>query len=426
MLYEAYIFDLDGTLTDSEEGILRSARYALQRMGRPIPGDDVLRRFLGPPLADSFMKFCGMDEEEAKRATELYRERYIPIGWRENAVYPGVRAMLRELKRQGAYLAVATGKPEHTSRDILRYYGLYDYFDDVAGPRPEDLHADKGELIKRVLPAGKKAVMVGDCEGDILGAHARGIDSVAALYGYDGDHQLKGANPTHLVNDVFELQVLFLGHTVKDEGFFVSVEGLDGCGKTTQMDALSKTLTDFGFSVKRTREPGGCPVSEEIRKIVLAQKENGLTKETEALLFAASRAQHVSDVILPAIRAGKAVLCDRFVDSSIAYQGGGRGLGEKTVQEINAPAVNGCMPDITVYLKIDHATSIARRVHASSPDRIERQDDAFFARVEAAYDALLKREPERFIVVDARAGIEAVAEDAREKLAARLKEKGLV
>ena len=426
MLYDAFIFDLDGTLTDSQEGIRNCVVYALEKLGRPIPGEDVLRRFMGPPLADSFMRYCGMDEAEATRATDLYRERYIPVGWRENAVYPGVRAMLTELKRQGAYLAVATGKPEHTSRDILRYFGLLGLLDDVAGPRPEDLHADKGELIARVLPKGRRAVMIGDCASDIVGAKAREIDSVAARYGYDGDHLLMDAKPTHAVNDVFQMQELFLGRRVPDKGCFISVEGLDGCGKTTQMAGVEKTLRDFGFAVRRTREPGGCPISEDIRKIVLAQKENGLTDAAEALLFAAARAQHVHDVILPAMARGEIVLCDRFVDSSIAYQGGGRGLGEKTVRQINAPAVNGCMPDMTVYLKIDHETSIARRVHASSPDRIEQQDDAFFLRVERAYETLLKEEPTRFIVVDARRGIEAVAQETRDKLIERLTEKGFV
>ena len=168
--YDAVIFDLDGTLTDSEKGIRLCTEYALEKMGQPIPPPETLRRFLGPPLADSFMRWCGMTEEEAARGTDLYRESYIPVGWRENRVYPRIRALLHALKERGAYLAVATGKPQHTSVEILRYFGLLPYFDAVAGPDNRDLHADKADLIRRVLPEGRKAVMVGDIAGDIKGA----------------------------------------------------------------------------------------------------------------------------------------------------------------------------------------------------------------------------------------------------------------
>ncbi len=182
--YDAVIFDLDGTLTDSRPGIFACAEYALKKMGLPVPTEATLQRFLGPPLAESYMKYCGMTEEQAAYATDLYRERYNPIGWKENSVYPHIRALLAALKERGAYLAVATGKPEHTSVEILRYFGLLQYFDAVAGPTPGELHADKGTLIRRVLPVGRKAVMIGDIAGDIKGARDAAVDSIAALYCY--------------------------------------------------------------------------------------------------------------------------------------------------------------------------------------------------------------------------------------------------
>ena len=426
MLYDAVIFDLDGTLTDSARGILACAAYALEKMERRVPDDSTMRRFIGPPLADSFMRWCGMDESDAALATGYYRERYIPVGWRENAVFPGIRALLRGLKARGVYLAVATGKPEHTSRDILAYYGLLQYFDAVAGPGPEDLHADKGDLIRRVLPKGKKAVMIGDTAGDIKGAKDAGIDSVAVLFGYDEKARVVKANPTYTVSSAEELQTLLLGQTCPDKGIFLSVEGMDGCGKTTQLATIKQVLIDLGFSVRLTREPGGCPVSESIREILLAKEENGLTAVAEALLFAASRAQHVHDVILPSVRAGQAVVSDRFVDSSVAYQGGGRELGTDQVRQINRPAVENCMPGLTIYLKIDHKTAIERRKRSSVPDRIEQQDDAFFTRVENAYNELIERDKERFLLIDGTRSKEAVANEIIDRLPPALLQRGLL
>lgn len=426
MFYDAVIFDLDGTLTDSAPGILASARYALQKMNREIPPEATLRRFLGPPLAESFMRWCGMNHDEAARATDLYRERYIPVGWRENRVFPGIRALLKELKARNTYLAVATGKPEHTSRDILRYFGLLSYFDAVAGPGPEDLHADKGELIRRVLPKNARAVMIGDAAGDMRGARDVGIDAVAALYGYDEKDRIMAEKPAHAVQNVSELQTLLLGAPVLDRGLFLSVEGLDGCGKTTQLPTISRVLEDFGFAVRLTREPGGCPVSESVREILLAKKENGLTAVAEALLYAASREQHVHDVISPALLAGEAVISDRYIDSSIAYQGGGRRLGADTVRRMNENAMRSCMPDVTVYLKIDYQTALSRRVRASVPDRIEQQDAAFFGRVQDAYDALLDAEPERFLIIDGTPDALKVADEIKEKLPVYLAKRGLL
>ena len=410
--YDAVIFDLDGTLTDSQPGIYACTEYALKKMGRPVPPDPVLRRFLGPPLADSFARYCGMNEQDAARATELYRERYIPIGWKENRVFPHIRALLHALKREGAYLAVATGKPQHTSREILRYFGLLPYFDAVAGPTDQELHISKEELIRRVLPQGKKAVMVGDTVGDIQGAQACGIDSVAALYGYGEDQELLAAHPTHAAASPQALCDLICPGMPAQKGFFVTLEGVDGCGKTTQAKALEERLTQFGYSVRRTREPGGCPIAEAIRQIVLAKEDGGMCAETEALLFAAARAQHVRQVILPAVQAGQVVLCDRFVDSSLVYQGIARGLGMDWVKEINRPALREGAPGATLYLRMAHGQAMARRLAASDPDRIEQQGDSFHARTEAAYEQLARENPRRFLAVNGNQPPEQVTEEA--------------
>ncbi|NLB38941.1 MAG: HAD hydrolase-like protein, partial [Clostridiales bacterium] len=140
MKYAAVVFDLDGTLTDSQPGIMRSAAYALEKMGKSPLSDAALRKFLGPPLTQSFAEHAGMSAEETIQATHLYRERYANIGWRENKVYPGIRRLLQALKNQGAYLAVATGKLMEASVDILTYFDLARYFDDVQGPRAHEYH----------------------------------------------------------------------------------------------------------------------------------------------------------------------------------------------------------------------------------------------------------------------------------------------
>ena len=424
--YDAVIFDLDGTLTDSRPGIFACTEYALKKMGLPVPPEDTLRRFLGPPLAESYTKYCGMTEEQAAYATELYRERYIPIGWKENSVYPRIRALLSALRERGAYLAVATGKPEHTSIDILRYFELLQYFDAVAGPTPGELHADKGTLIRRVLPEGRKAVMIGDIAGDIKGAHDAGIDSIAALYGYGEKNETLAQNPTFAAETTQALCDLLCPDMPKPKGYFIALEGGDGCGKSTQNKALAERFAQFGYTVRRTREPGGCPIAEEIRKIVLAKEDGGMCAETEALLFAAARAQHVKEVILPAVQNGEIVLCDRFVDSSLVYQGIARGLGLDWVREINRVAYREGVPDVTVYLRMDHEAAMARRLAVSQPDRIEKAGDSFHARTQAGFERLYQDAPDRFLAVNAARKPEEITEEAFQKLFARMTGEGVL
>lgn len=425
--YDAVVFDLDGTLTDSAAGIINCTRYALEKMNKEIPCDGVLRKFLGPPLVSSFRAHCAMSEDEAKMATQYYRERYMPIGWKENSVYPGIRSVLQGLKAQGAHLYVATAKPQDISIEILKYFGLSQYFDAIAGALPGDTYPDKGNIIARALADAsyENAVMIGDRGSDLLGAQKFGIDSIAAGYGYGTEDELRGVNPTHYVASVKELAELLLGEMPASKGYFISMEGLDGCGKTTQINAVEKFLHEMGFSVRRSREPGGCTISEKIRELLLDINNTGMNDICEVLLYAASRAQHVAQVIKPAIEQGQVVLCDRFVDSSVAFQGSGRQLGVPLIQQINAPAVNGCYPDTTVYLRLDHETALRRRENATALDRIENEKSSFHARVEAGFEQLANESPERFIVVDARKTPEELTTEIRARLLERLIEAGV-
>lgn len=422
LLYDAVVFDLDGTLTDSAEGIIASVQYALNKMDHPVLEDAVLRKFLGPSLISSFQKYSGMTEEEAIQATAFYRERYYPAGSKENSVYPGIRPILQELKRRGAKICLATAKPTGLSEDILKYFGIYGYFDAVCGALPGEKHPDKADIISRALQNIEytKAVMIGDRDSDIKGGNDYGIDTIAAGYGYGAEEELRGADPTHYVAAVSELAMLLLGEVPASKGYFISMEGLDGCGKTTQVNAVEKFLKDLGFEVVRSREPGGCKISEKIRTLLLDIENKGMNDICEVLLYAASRAQHVAEVIKPAINAGKIMLCDRFVDSSVAFQGGGRQLGISLIQQLNAPAVDDCFPDATVYLRLDHETALKRRENASVLDRMESERASFHERVEAAYDQLAAQSPDRFITVDARKTPEALSQDIRNKLLERL------
>ena len=419
--YDTVIFDLDGTLTNSEKGITACAKYALEKMGREVPPPETLRKFIGPPLEKSFALYCGMNDQEVKEAVGFYHDRYLPIGWAENQVYPGIRALLKMLKQEGAQVLVATGKPQEPSERILRYFRLEQYIDGIAGPTEDDPLADKDHLIWRVLKdrTYQKAVMIGDRASDVLGARKAGIEGIGAAYGFGEPDEFDGLQ-CDVAQSVEALSLLLMNEPLRKKGYFISIEGLDGCGKTTQSNAIERALCDFGYVVRRTREPGGCPISEKIRDLLLDVNNAGMTDITEALLYAASRAQHVRQVILPAMEEGKVVLCDRFVDSSVAFQGGGRELGVSLIQQINAPAVEGCLPDTTVFLRLDHDTALRRRENASALDRIESEKASFHARVEAAYDTLIDQAPERFIAVDARKSPEAITQEILSQLFERM------
>ena len=184
-------------------------------------------------------------------------------------------------------------------------------------------------------------------------------------------------------------------------GLFITMEGTDGSGKTTQIELLKNYLENKGFSVLCTREPGGNPISEKIREIIIDIENKKMKSRTEALLYAAARAQLVSEVIIPTLKKGDIVICDRFVDSSIVYQGGARKIGEELIAEINNFATDGLEPDITFFLKLDPEKSIERKKQQEELDRIEAENSYFHKKVFYGYVELAKKFPERIKTIDA-------------------------
>jgi dTMP kinase len=211
-------------------------------------------------------------------------------------------------------------------------------------------------------------------------------------------------------------------HTEK--GLFISMEGPDSSGKTTQIQLLSRYLEIKGLDVVVAREPGGTVIGERIRTILLDNAHPEMDYITEAMLYAAARAQMVSQVVMPALRAGKTVLCDRFVDSSIAYQGGGRCLGD-AVDKINAYAVRGCMPDITFLLKIDADIAKTRR-NPHENDRIEGEAPDYHKRVYEAFLALEKKHSDRIVGIDGAAGITEISAVIKDRVDALLESRNVL
>jgi dTMP kinase len=181
--------------------------------------------------------------------------------------------------------------------------------------------------------------------------------------------------------------------------FFLSFEGIDGCGKTTQLTLLHARLESAGHTVVATREPGGTALAEAIREYLLHSVQP-LDKTTELLLFGAARAQHVTEVISPALERGTIVLSDRFADSSLAYQGGGLGIGADFIRRMNAFAAQGVRPDITIVLDVDPLVGLQRRTTQRGEDRIEERGLDFQRRVRDAFLDIARHEPERVIVLD--------------------------
>jgi dTMP kinase len=202
-------------------------------------------------------------------------------------------------------------------------------------------------------------------------------------------------------------------------GYFISFEGIDGSGKSTQINKLKEFLEQNGYDVLLTREPGGTKISEKIRNIILDADNKEMTDMTEAFLYAASRAQIVEEVIKPAIDSGKIVICDRYVDSSIAYQGDGRKLGD-FVEVINSYAVQNIMPDLTVFMKVE-PTIGNDRISNREKDRIELEAQDFHMAVYNGYDNLEKRFPDRIKSVDATRSIDEIHNNILEHVKGLLK-----
>ena len=325
-------------------------------------------------------------------------------------------------------MSIATEKPQKTSDGIIEAFDLKRYFHSLSGPGSDEHYAEKKDLIIRSLGglSYEKAVMIGDRASDIFAAKELGMDSVAVLWGYGSRDELEAAKPDFLAEHVEELyDILGIKSKAAPKGYFISLEGNDGCGKSTQAKLLYESLMALGYDVVKTREPGGSIVAEKVRELVLDRENTGMQDITEAYLYAASRAQHVRDVIMPSLEAGKLVLSDRYVDSSIAYQGAGRKLGMDLVAQINAPAIDGCLPDLTILLDIDAATALRRRETASVVDRIEMLEDSFHIRVGKAYQQLLRQNPDRFVRINAEGSMEEVADRVIRLVSIRLKEAGL-
>ncbi len=411
MKYKAVVFDLDGTITDSAIGILHGVRYALGKLGVEEPDESTLKKFLGPSLVVSFREFMDLPHEKAVLGTNYYREKYNTEYFKENSVYQGIRPLLIELKKQGAYLAVATGKPKGIANEVIKHFKLEHFFDEVIGPDENNYYDQKKDAINAALHGEKNAVMIGDRYTDILGAKQYGIPVIAVKYGYGSEEEFSEYGADFTAEDVNSLYNLLGVEKRPLQGYFISIEGNDGCGKTTQQKLLAQRLWDLGLDVVSTREPGGTPLSEKIRGIILDKENISMLPITESYLFAAARAQHVKEKIEPAIKSGKTVISDRFVDSSVAYQGGGHLIGEETIKQLNSYAVDGTMPDTTIYLDLPYETAFERRIKASKADRIEEYSADFRKRVQNAFENLIIENPERIMRVDASKDADSIADE---------------
>lgn len=210
-------------------------------------------------------------------------------------------------------------------------------------------------------------------------------------------------------------------YTAPKPGLFIAFEGGDGAGKSTQAVLLSKALSDAGATVVRTREPGGTPVGEKLRSLVLEHGQGDIDAKTEALIFAAARAAHASQVILPAMERGNVVISDRYADSSIAYQGAGRGLGTEAIVKLNDWATSGLWPDLTVLLDVSPESGRHRRTAGDAPeDRMESEPNDFHAAIRAAFLALATAHPQRYLVLPAANTVSDLAAVIAERVTALL------
>lgn len=207
-------------------------------------------------------------------------------------------------------------------------------------------------------------------------------------------------------------------------GLFIVFEGGDGAGKTTQVAMAQQWLESRGATVRTTREPGGTQISEELRSLVLEHGHGEIDARTEALIYSAARAAHVQQVIRPSLEAGTHIICDRFVDSSLAYQGMGRELGFAAVASINDFATGGLKPDVTIILDISAEQGRARRIAASGgvedSDRLEAEPDDFHERIRNAFLELAAQDPQRYLVLDATASVEQLHQSIVQYLAGLL------
>ena len=203
---------------------------------------------------------------------------------------------------------------------------------------------------------------------------------------------------------------------------FITLEGPEGSGKTTAVETAVRKLSEMGYQIVRTREPGGTPISEQIRNVILDKANTAMDGRTEALLYAAARRQHLVEKVWPAIKEGKIVICDRYLDSSLAYQGGARGLGVDNILNINLFATENTWPDLTLLFDIKPEVGLAR-INANADREVNRLDLEkidFHNKVRGSFLALAKRFPERYVIIDASASREEVAKATMEAILSRL------
>lgn len=225
------LFDLDGTLADSGEGVMKSVRFALDRMSFPDEPDSALRRFVGPPLHESFMEFYGFSEKKAFEAVETYRIRYREKGVYENRLFPGMKEMLKKLKAAGAELCVATSKPTHFTQIILQQHDVYEFFTHVVGANMDGTMTDKAEVIREVLrrigsTRDEKILMVGDRKFDVIGAERCGIPCVGVYFGFADPGELEAAGAAYIAHTVPELEALLLGLVDSRSALQTGLQGL--------------------------------------------------------------------------------------------------------------------------------------------------------------------------------------------------------
>lgn len=201
------LFDLDGTLTDSGEGVINCALYALEHFGLPLPDRQTMRQFVGPPLLESFPRF-GVPQDRVEEAIQIYRSRYNPIGRYENHPYPGIKELLERLRADGHRLYVATSKPETMSVEILEDFGLASCFTRICGASTDTSRTSKDAVIAYLLenlPDRHNVIMVGDTKYDVIGAAAHGIDTIAVAWGYGTEESLREAGAVAIAEDMEEL-----------------------------------------------------------------------------------------------------------------------------------------------------------------------------------------------------------------------------
>ena len=197
-----------------------------------------------------------------------------------------------------------------------------------------------------------------------------------------------------------------------EKGLFITFEGCEGSGKTTVSKYLYNRLKEEGYDVIYSREPGGVDIAEQIRSVILNVRNTAMDPRTEALLYAASRRQHLAEIVLPALKSGKIVLCDRFVDSSLVYQGYARGIGIDKVWELNQFAIDDCMPDLTLYYYVDVETGLSRVRSRGEMNRLDSENVEFHKSVRKASQMIAEKYPERIVTIDSNRPLREVEEES--------------